>query len=124
MKRAISPSPKPEPASKRSRTKPPTFAVVHKTLGEGQLTGLRLGESGVWLADVKFNGERRTLQLREEHWATAISDILDLWAYFPAPKPQKATPRITRWPAHDGESAGDTEDSVLDSGDAAEKEFE
>jgi hypothetical protein len=122
MKRSIfkiiDPLSKPEPAVKRSRKKPPSFAVAHRRLGEGQLVGLRLGESGIWLADVKFDGARRTLQVQAEHWVTAISDILKLLPHFPPPKPEKATP------ANDDESAdseaGDAEDSVLDSGDAEE----
>jgi hypothetical protein len=132
MKRSIfkvvDPLPKPEPAAKRSRKRPPSSTVVHKSLGEGQLVGLRLGESGIWLADVKFDGARRTLQVQAEHWVTAISDILKLLPHFPPPKLEKATPGITHWPAHDDESAdseaGDTEDSVLDSGDDGDTEPE
>jgi hypothetical protein len=124
----IDPLPKPEPATKRSRRKPPSFTVTHKSLGEGQLVSLRLGESGIWLADVKFNGTRRTLQVRAEHWETAISDILKLLPHFPPPKPEKATPRITGWAANDDETtdseARDTEDSVLDSGEDGETELE
>lgn len=110
-------------STRKSRKKPPKFAIVHKRLGEGQLVGLRLGGSGIWLADVKFDGTRRTLQLG---WVTAIADILKLLPHFPPPKPQKATPRITR--ANDDESAdseaGDAEDSVLDSGDDAGEDGE
>jgi hypothetical protein len=115
--RVVPPSSKPEPAFKRTRKKPPSFAVVHKRLGEGQLVGLRLGESGIWLADVKFGGTRRTLQLQAEHWVTAMSDILKLLPHFPPPKLETATPRIT---PDDDESADSTEDSVLDSDDAGE----
>jgi hypothetical protein len=113
--KVIDPLPKPEPAVKRSRKKPPTFAVVHKRLGEGQLVGLRHGESGAWLADVEFSGTRRTLQLQAEHWETAISDILKLLPHFPPPKPDK--PGFT---PDDDESSDSTEDSVLDSDDAEE----
>jgi hypothetical protein len=125
--KVIDPLPKPEPAAKRSRKKPSSFAVQHRSLGPGQLVGLRLGESGIWLADVAFNGTRRTLQLGE-HWVTAISDILKLLPHFPPPKPEKATPRITGWAANDDETtdseARDTEDSVLDSGEDGETELE
>jgi len=118
--KVVDPLPKAELAAKRSRKKPPSFAVVHKSLGEGQLVGLRHGESGIWLADVKFNGTRRTLQLQAEHWVTAISDILKLLPHFPPSKPEEATSRITPWPA----DAGDAEDSVLDSDDNGETELE
>jgi hypothetical protein len=103
----------------KSRKK--SFTVVHKSLGEGQLVGLRHGESGAWLADVKFSGTRRTLQLQAEHWETAISDILKLLPHFPPPKPEKATPGIT---PNDDESDDSTEDSLLDSGDDSEEDGE
>jgi hypothetical protein len=106
--KVISPRPRPGPSTKRSKPKLPTFAVVHKSLGEGQLVGLRLGESGTWLVDVVFHGTRRTLQLREELWATATSDILKLRPHFPPPKPVKeANPKAS--PVADEER--ETEDS-------------
>jgi hypothetical protein len=116
--RVVPPRLKPKPAAKRGRRKPPSFAVVHKSLGEGRLVGLRLGESGIWLADVKFNGTRRTLQVQAEHWETPIADVLNLRSHFPAAKPQ------TGWPANDDSESGDTEHRVLDSGDDAETELE
>jgi hypothetical protein len=114
--KVMGPRPKPEPASKRSRKKPPTFAVVHKTLGAGQLVGLRLGESGIWLTDVKFNGERRTLQLREEYWVTATSDILNLRSHFPSPAPVKeAKPK----PSPVADEEGEVEEGESTEEDAA-----
>jgi hypothetical protein len=85
---AVSPPSKHLLASKRSRSKSPLFAVIHKSFGEGKLVCLRLSPSGSWLADIRFaSGERRTVLLLQQFFIESVGDILALAPSFPQPKP-------------------------------------
>jgi hypothetical protein len=90
--------------------------VEHQFLGVGQLVSLHLGDSGIWLADVQFGSNQRTLRLEQAYWVTPVQAVIavaDRYPPLPAVKPRKA--------GVETEVDGDTE-SELD-GDA-ESEFE
>lgn len=74
-------------AAKSSKAKPLSFSAIHVSLGECRVVGVRLGDSGAWLADVVFGQTRRTLQLTQDHWVTPVSELVLLAAYFPQTKP-------------------------------------
>jgi hypothetical protein len=88
-------------AVKRSKPKPPSFSAIHKSLGECRVVGVRLGDSGAWLADVVFGQATRTLQLTQDHWLTPVSDLVLLAAYFPQAKPMKKEIKASAAPDDD-----------------------
>jgi hypothetical protein len=92
-------------AAKRSTPKPPSFSAIHKTLGECRVVGVRLGDSGAWLADVVFGQARRTLQLTQDHWLTPVSEIVPLAAYFPQTKPMVKKAKASDAPDEGGEES-------------------
>lgn len=78
---------------RRRRRKRPEFEVEHRLLGVGQLVSLHLGDSGIWLADVEFGGNQRTLRLEQVYWVTPVKAVIavaDQYPPLPAVKPRKA----------------------------------
>ena len=105
-------------AVKGSKAKPPSFSAIHKSLGECRVVGVRLGDSGAWLADVVFGQTRRTLQLTQDHWLTPVSEIVLLAAYFPQAKPVVKKSK-TKDVLDEGES--ESADASEDDGNASEE---
>jgi hypothetical protein len=86
----VLPPRKSAPATKRGRKlPPPSFEVSHKVFGDGLLTGLHLSESGVYLADVDFNGIKHTLRVEQSYFITPVGEIIALASHFPPPAPPK-----------------------------------
>jgi hypothetical protein len=78
---------------RQRRRKRPDFEVEHRVLGVGQLVSLHLGDSGIWLADVEFGSNQRTLRLEQAYWVTPVKAVIavaDQYPPLPVVKPRKA----------------------------------
>ncbi len=88
--RVVVPRPQPAPTKRgRKPAAPPSFTVAHVSFGDGLLTGLHLSESGVYLADIDFNGIKHTLRVEQSYFITPVGDIIACAHHFPPPAPPK-----------------------------------
>lgn len=69
------------------RSQTPKITIHHISLGEGTVTGLRLGDSGVWLVTIRFGNQWKTLRLEQAFFTENVNDIVAMASQFPQSKP-------------------------------------
>jgi hypothetical protein len=87
--RVVAPRTKPAAYKRKPKPRPLSFAIKHVTFGDGLLVALRVGESGVYIADIDFAGTKRTMRVEEKFFITPVSDILASAPHFPTPAPPR-----------------------------------